>query len=466
MDGTSRAMGSSPVVDLPPSLRFGASSAAYQIEGAVAVDGRGESIWDRFCRVPGAIVDGSSGDPACDHYHRWAGDLDLVAELGLDAYRFSIAWPRIQPEGRGALNPRAVDFYRRVLAGLRERGVDPVVTLYHADLPAALQDRGGWAARDTIGRFSAYADGIASELGNLVAAWITHNEPWGVAFAGHAEGVKAPGVRDWSTALQVAHHLLVSHGQAVQAIRAHDAAATVGISLNLAHACAASSSEADAQAARRQDGYVNRWFLDPLFRAAYPADGLERFARHGDSFEIQDGDLAAIATPIDFLGINAYHPDWVRDAAGRGPCELDHVTPPPPTSTLGWQLAPDALGRLLDRLARDYGPRPIWITENGVPDDAKQPAHARLRDHHRIAYLAGHLEAVAAAVARGVDVRRYFVWSLLDSFEWELGWRAPFGLIHVDPNSQRRTPKDSAWWYRDTIARSRAARDPRNDAVG
>jgi beta-glucosidase len=318
-------------LSFPDGFRFGAASAAYQIEGAA---GRGESIWDRFCRVPGAIAGGATAAVACDHVHRWREDLELMTQLGLGAYRFSIAWPRVQPDGRGPLNRQGIDFYRRLAAGLRDREIEPVVTLYHGDLPATLQDRGGWAARATTGRFADYAAAMAEALGDLVTNWITHNEPWGVAFIGHAEGTKAPGLRDWPTALQVAHHLLLSHGLAVHALRAGRPDATVGISLNLATARPASSSPADLAAAHRQDGYVNRWFLDPLLRGSYSDDMLQWFAQRAASFEIRGRDMTTIATPIDFLGINVYHPDWVQ-AAERQPLELEPAQPPPPHSPLG-----------------------------------------------------------------------------------------------------------------------------------
>jgi len=438
-------------------FRFGASSAAYQIEGAVCEGGRGESIWDRFCRVPGAVADGATGDVACDHYHRWRGDLDLMASLGLEAYRFSIAWPRVQPDGRGSVNRKGIDFYRRLANGLRDSGIEPVVTLYHADLPAALQDRGGWAARETTERFAAYVGAMGDQLGDVVAHWITHNEPWGVAFAGHADGTKAPGLRDWPTALQVAHHLLVSHGLAVQALRAVRPEAIIGISLNLATAHAASSSPADMAAAHRHDGFVNRWFLDPLLRGAYPEDLLERLTQRVGRLEVRDGDMSTIATPIDFLGINAYHPDWVR-AAEREPLGLEPAVPPAPHSPLGWQINPQNLRDILGRLASDYDAPPIWITENGISDDATAPQHERLKDDARIAYLAGQLEALAEAISEGADIHRYFVWSLFDSFEWELGYGAPFGLVHVDGGTQKRTPKRSAHWYRDFITTVRSAR--------
>jgi beta-glucosidase len=449
-------MSEPPVFPVPPDFRFGASSAAYQIEGAVAEDGRGESIWDRFCRVPDAVAQSETGDVACDHYHRWREDLDLMAALRLEAYRFSIAWPRVQPHGRGALNRKGVDFYRHLASGLRERDIDPVVTLYHADLPAALQDRGGWASRETAARFADYARHMADALGDVVAHWVTHNEPWGVAFVGHAEGTKAPGVRDWPTALQVAHHLLVSHGLAVQALRASRPDATVGITLNLAPVRAASSSDADTQAAHRWDGHVNRWFLEPLLRGAYPDDLVALFEQRVGPFEVRPGDPDTIATPIDFLGINYYHPDWVRAAPAREPLGLEHIPPPPPTSPLGWQIDPQGLRDLLARLVRVYGRRPIWITENGIPDDPETPAGQGLEDHSRVDYLSTHLEALSAALADGADIRRYFVWALLDSFEWELGYGARFGLVHVDFETQRRALKRSARWYRGFIARARS----------
>ena len=422
----------------------------------MAEDGRGESIWECFCRVPGAVAQGATGDVACDHYHRWREDLDLMAAIRLEAYRFSIAWPRVQPRGRGALNRKGVDFYRRLASGLRERDIDPVVTLYHADLPAALQASGGWASRETAARFADYAQHMADAVGDVVAHWITHNEPWGVAFVGHAEGTKAPGLHDWATALKVAHHLLVSHGLAVQALRASRPDATVGITLNLAPVHAASSSDADADAARRQDGHVNRWFLDPLLRGAYPDDLVARYEPRVGLFELHDGDLDTIATPIDFLGINYYHPDWVRAAPVLEPLGLEHVIPPPPISPLGWQIDPHGLRDLLARLVRDYGPRPIWITENGIPDEAEIPPGQALDDQPRIDYLSAHLEALSAALIDGVDVRRYFVWSLMDSFEWELGYGARFGLVHVDFQTQQRTLKRSAQWYREFITRARS----------
>ena len=434
----------------PAGFRFGVAMAAYQIEGAVAEGGRGESIWDTFCRRSGAVAGGDTGDVACDHYHRWREDLDLMASLGVQSYRFSISWPRVQPEGRGRLNRRGVAFYRRLVEGLRERGIEPVATLYHWDLPQARQNVGGWAVRETAERFAEYAALMAAELGEGVEGWITHNEPWVVAFLGHAEGVKAPGVRDWPTALRVAHHLLLSHGLAVDALRG---SAPVGITLNLAPVRPASDSEADRAAAARFDGHYNRWFLDPLLRGRYPQDLLDHYERrYGALDAVAAGDLETAARPIDFLGINYYFPQRVRADPDRQPLELTGVAAPPPTTAMGWEVDPGGLHELLVRVRRDYGDLPVYITENGAAYDDGPVVDGTVEDPERVAYLRSHLDAVGRALADGVDVRRYFAWSMLDNFEWEHGYAKRFGLVHVDFATQRRVPKRSALWYRDFIA--------------
>ena len=427
----------------PAAFRFGVAMASYQIEGAVHEDGRGESIWDVFCRRQGAVAGGDTGDVACDHYHRWEQDLDLMASLGVESYRFSIAWPRVQPDGRGSLNRAGVDWYRRLCEGLRERGIEPVATLYHWDLPQARQAVGGWAVRDTAERFAEYAALIAGELD--VAAWITHNEPWVVAFLGHAEGVKAPGIRDWPTALRASHHLLLSHGLAVPALRE---TAPVGITLNLAPV-----RSDDPLAAARMDGYLNRWFLDPLLRGSYPADMVEHYERRFGSLEL--GELDVISRPIDFLGVNYYSPQRVRLDPARQPLEIGRVNPVAPTTAMGWEIDADGLHELLVRVRRDYGDIPIYITENGAAFEDGPVLNGTLEDPRRVEYLRSHLDALARAVADGVDVRRYFAWSMLDNFEWEHGYAKRFGLIYVDFSTQRRVPKRSGLWYRDFIARAR-----------
>jgi beta-glucosidase len=430
----------------PVGFRFGVAMAAYQIEGAANEDGRGVSIWDVFCRRPGAVAAGDTGDVACDHYHRWREDLDLMAALGVESYRFSISWPRVQPDGRGALNPVGVDFYKRLCEGLRERGIEAVATLNHWDLPQARQAVGGWAARDTAERFAEYAALMAAELD--VDGWITHNEPWVVAFLGHAEGIKAPGIRDWPTALRASHHLLLSHGLAAQALRGKP----TGITLNLAPV-----RSDDPVAASRMDGYLNRWFLDPVFRGWYPEDMLEHYERRYGPFDVvRDGDLAVVSAPIDFLGINYYSPQRVRPDPARQPLELAPVLPPPPTTAMGWEVDPDGLHELLLRVKRDYGNVPIYITENGAAFEDGPVVNGTLEDPRRVEYLQSHLGALARAVAAGVDVRRYFAWSMLDNFEWEYGYAKRFGLVYVDYSTQRRVPKRSGLWYRDFIAQARS----------
>jgi beta-glucosidase len=442
----------------PRTLRLGAATASYQIEGAVRDGGRGESIWDRYCRVPGAIVNGDTGDVACDHYHRFESDLDLMAELGLECYRFSIAWPRIQPDGRGAANPEGLAFYQRLTQGLLDRGIEPIATLYHWDLPQALQDAGGWGVRDTAQRFAEYAAIVADGLGGTVSQFITHNEPWVVAFLGHALGIKAPGGRDWPTALRASHHLLLSHGLALQAMRsALGRDAEIGIAVNLFPVHAASSSEADRAAAHRMDGHLNRWFLDPLLRGSYPEDMVGVYeGLFGPPDSVRDGDLEIIRGPIDFLGVNYYNPERIAAAPTDLPLQAQRVPAPPPTTAMGWEVDPDGLHQVLLRLRRDYAALPVYITENGASFDDPPASDGQVDDPERTAYLQSHLSALARAVADGADVRRYCVWSLLDNFEWELGYDKRFGIVHVDFETQARVPKRSALWYRDFIARARA----------
>jgi beta-glucosidase len=439
----------------PPTLRLGASTAAYQIEGAVHDGGRGESIWDTFCRVPGAIANGDTGDVACDHYHRFEQDLDLMAQLGLECYRFSIAWPRVQPDGRGPANPEGLDFYRRVVEGLLERGIEPIATLYHWDLPQALQDAGGWVERDITQRFADYAALVAGALGDGVSQWITHNEPWVVAFLGHAYGIKAPGARNWPAALRVSHHLLLSHGLALQSLRASlGELAQVGIAVNLFPVHPATPGEPDRDAAWRMDGHLNRWFLDPLLRGSYPADMVACYeALYGPPDSVHDGDLEVIRAPIDFLGVNYYNPERVEAAPTELPLQARSVPAPPPTTAMGWEVDPEGLREVLLRLRRDYGPMPVYITENGASFHDPPATNGHVDDAQRMAYLQSHLAALARAVDDGADVRRYCVWSLLDNFEWELGYDKRFGIVHVDFETQARVPKRSALWYRDFIAR-------------
>jgi beta-glucosidase len=432
----------------PREFVWGAATAAYQIEGATTADGRGESIWDRFCRTPGNVANGDTGDPACDHYHRWRDDVELMASLGLRGYRFSIAWPRIQPDGRGPGNAKGLDFYRRLVERLRERGITPLATLYHWDLPQRLQDEGGWAARDVVDRFTEYAGLVFDALGDLVPCWITHNEPWVTSFLGYGLGVKAPGTRDWRSALAAAHHALLSHGRAVRAYRAGGGSGQIGITLDLTHVTG------EPEAARRLDGHRNRWFLDPVLRGGYPADLVELYEeRVGPLDFVRDGDLDEIAAPIDFLGVNFYQPAVARMSADGGPLGLEEVPSNGPLTAMGWTVEPSSLTKLLMRLQRDYGEVPLVITENGASfDDPPLDGNAIVEDPQRVAYLRDHVAAVERALEAGVDVRGYYVWSLFDNFEWEHGYASRFGIVAVDFESQRRTPKRSALWYRDLIA--------------
>ncbi|MFI2661563.1 GH1 family beta-glucosidase [Micromonospora carbonacea] len=457
-------MSASSELRFPDNFVWGAATASYQIEGAARDDGRGPSIWDTFSGTPGKVFAGHTGDVACDHYHRYADDVALMAELGLKAYRFSIAWPRIQPDGTGPVEPRGLDFYDRLTDTLLDRGIDPIVTLYHWDLPQTLQDRGGWTNRETAEHFATYAAAVHGRLGDRIRTWTTLNEPWCSAYLGYGNGVHAPGVRDAGAAFTAVHHLLLGHGLAVRALRA-SGAEVVGITLNPAEVQPADrDSAADAVAVRLVDGLQNRIFLGPLTGAGYPADVLEHVARMVDPATfLRDGDEKLIAAPIDLLGINYYAPTYVAgrpDGAGGSAWPgtegaVEFLPAAGSVSDMGWAIEPAGLGRLLDRLAADYPGLPLMITENGgaFPDRTTDSA-GRVADTDRIAYLDGHLRAVHAAIGRGVDLRGYLVWSLLDNFEWAEGYRKRFGIVHVDYLTQRRTPKASARWYQEVISRN------------
>ena len=439
-----------PQHHFPPGFVWGVATSSYQIEGGATEDGKGESIWDRFCRIPGAIADDSDGDAACDHYHRWREDLDLIAALGVDAYRFSISWPRVRPGGAGAWNAKGLDFYERLVDGLLERGVKPYVTLNHWDLPAELQDGGGWAHRDTVHRFVEYALGVHDRLGDRVAAITTHNEPWVIATLGHETGVFAPGLKSRATAAQVSHHLLLSHGLALQALRAAGCRSQLGIVLNLSPVHAATASAADLAHARLEDGRGLRWYLDPLFKAAYPPDVLEFLG--ADAPRVEPGDLQAIATPMDFLGINYYSRTVVSAGTAwdtaRGGMEV---------TEMGWEIYPDGLTELLLRLHHDYAVPPLYVKENGGAFKDRV-VDGQVHDADRVAYIASHIAAVGDALAQGVRMAGYMVWSLLDNFEWASGYEKRFGIVHVDYATQRRTMKDSAHWYRAFLQGQRAKR--------
>jgi beta-glucosidase len=436
----------------PAGFLFGTATAAYQIEGGHDADGKGPSIWDAFCRQPGAISTGETGDVACDHYHRWREDVALLRDLGCSAYRLSISWPRVVPKGSGAVNEAGLAFYERLVDELLEKGIRPFVTLYHWDLPQALQERGGWSAPETVAAFGRYADVVARRLGDRVRDWMTLNEPEVVAFAGHYVGVHAPGIRDFGTAVGVSHHLLLAHRAAADAIRAAYADARVGIALNLSPCDPASDAPADADAAARMDGYLNRWFLDPLFGRGYPKDMLQLYRPYFDRGQELDGYDGA----LDFLGVNYYSRRIVR--AGAGPLRADRVDPEGAERTaIGWEVHPASFRKLLARLHRDYTPRHMYVTENGAAYD-DVVVDDRVDDPARVAFLARHFDAAATAVAEGVPLRGYFIWTLMDNFEWSHGTSKRFGIVHTDYPTQRRRVKASGDWYRRLIAAHGGAR--------
>ena len=436
----------------PPGFLFGTATAAYQIEGGHDADGKGPSIWDAFCRQPGAISTGETGDVACDHYHRWREDVALLRDLGCNAYRLSISWPRVVPSGSGAVNEAGLAFYDRLIDELLKNGIRPFVTLYHWDLPQALQDRGGWTAPETVTAFGRYADAVARRLGDRVHDWMTLNEPEVVAFAGHWVGVHAPGVRDFKTAVNVSHHLLLAHRNAGDALRAANRDARVGIALNLSPADPATDSPADAEAAGRMDGYLNRWFLDPLFGRGYPKDMLELYEPYFDRGQ----ELSGYDGALDFLGVNYYARRIVR--AGTGPLLADRVDPEGAERTaIGWEVHPASFRKLLGRVHRDYAPRHMFVTENGAAYD-DEVRDDRVDDPARVAFLARHFDAAAEAIAEGVPLRGYFIWTLMDNFEWSHGTSKRFGIVHTDYATQRRRVKTSGEWYRRLIAAHRDAR--------
>ncbi|MFF3666695.1 GH1 family beta-glucosidase [Microtetraspora malaysiensis] len=427
----------------PSDFVWGAATAAYQIEGATREDGRGVSVWDTFSATPGTVRDGDTGETAADHYHRYAEDLDLMAGLGLQSYRFSVAWPRIQPTGSGAPNQKGLDFYRRLVEGLVERGIRPMATLFHWDLPQELQDRGGWENRDTAERFADYAEIVFDAL--PVRDWLTVNEPKTVVDCGYRNGIHAPGVRDDARAFVALHHLLLGHGLATRRLHAGHPGRRIGPALNLHPSYPADESPEALAAARHQDGLENRLYLDPILKGRYPEDTLAWIAERSPMAEhIREGDLAVISEPIDLLGVQYYTPIFV-DGAG------ERVITNPRAQAEWLEIYPEGLHDVLVRLRRDYDGVPLVITENGLATVDAPDADGRVRDDERIAYLHGHLRAMHRAMAEGARVEAYHVWSLLDNYEWAEGYSQRFGIVHVDYTTQRRTPKDSALWYRDVI---------------
>ncbi|KQW42939.1 MULTISPECIES: GH1 family beta-glucosidase [unclassified Roseateles] len=427
----------------PPDFVWGVATSSFQIEGAAHVDGKGESIWDRFCKQPGAIADASNGDVACDHFNRLEEDLDLIASLGVNAYRFSIAWPRVQALGHGEFNPKGLDFYERLVDGLKARGIQAWATLNHWDLPQGLQDRGGWNDRDTVHRFVDYARHVQSRIGDRIDGLTTHNEPWVVATLGNDKGIFAPGIKSKKIAAQVSHHLLLSHGLALQALRADGAKSQLGIVLNLSSCVPATAMPADISAASLADSRGRRWYADPLFKGAYPDDVLAELG--ADAPVVVDGDMAAVAQPMDYLGVNYY----TRSVVSAGGEEWDAKGRGLPVSDMDWEIYPQGLTDLLVLLKHDYAKLPpVYVTENGGAFKDDMLVGGRVQDDDRTAYLRDHIAAVASAMQQGVPMAGYMVWSLMDNFEWASGYLKRFGIVHVDYATQARTPKASADWYR------------------
>jgi beta-glucosidase len=431
---------------LGPGFQLGVATSSYQIEGAVNDDGRAPSIWDVFTHSPGTIKDGSTGDVACDHYHRFAEDVALMDWLGVDAYRFSIAWPRVLPNGRGAVNTKGLDFYERLVDALLERGIAPCATLYHWDLPAALEAEGGWLARSTADAFAEYSAVVADRLGDRVALWLTHNEPWCQAFLGYEIALFAPGKRDLSQALLAAHHLLVSHGLAVQALRSR-VRAPVGIAPNFMPAHPASDAPADIAAAARQDGYFNRWFIEPVLGLGYPSDMVELYGAHMPV--VAPRDLDVIAQPIDVVGVNYYERCMVAHEDNGSVLKRRSIKTSALPRTADREIYAPGLREVLDRLHHRYRVPRIVITENGAASKADEAIeNGRVHDSVRVDFLRQHLEQVALARRDGIPVDGYFAWSLMDNFEWSEGYTLRYGVVHVDFTTQKRTPKDSALFLR------------------
>jgi beta-glucosidase len=440
------------ILKFPPGFVWGAITSAYQIEGAWNEDGKGPSIWDTFAHTPGRIERGETADLAVDHYHRWPEDIALMEELGLQAYCFSIAWPRVLPDGAGQPNQAGLDFYDRLVDGLVAKQITPYAMLYHWDLPQALQDRGGWGVRSTAQAFSDYAHLAARRLGDRVPFWITHNEPMVAALAGHFTGELAPGIQDPSIAALAAHHLLLSHGLATQALRAElPGSARLGLILNITPTYPATDTEEDRQAAWRYDGIANRLFLDPVFKGAYPADMVDML---GPFFpEIQPGDLETIAAPLDFIGLNYYMRAVMRHDPQVPILQAAEVYRPPSGSEYSqmWEIYPPGMYDMLTRIQADYHPAAVYITENGVCVPDGVDFDGRVRDERRIRYLRSHLAQVQKAIAAGVPLKGYFHWTLMDNFDWAFGYRMRFGLVYVDFENQKRIIKDSGRWYARVI---------------
>jgi len=444
----------------PENFIWGAATASYQIEGAWNKHGKGESNWDRFTHSSGNILNNDTGDIATDHYRLWKKDIGLMKKLGLKAYRFSISWPRVLPAGRGKVNQKGLDFYSKLVDGLLEAGITPYVTLYHWDLPQALEDEGGWTVRSTAEAYVDYVNVVTRALGDRVKNWITHNEPAVVAWLGYETGVHAPGIKDQVKAMRVAHHLLLSHGWAMSVIRRNSPDAEAGITLNINWNVPASNSAMDRKASRENEGKWFRWFADPVFGHGYPSDMVEHFTKlgalpNGLDF-VKAGDMDVISTSIDFIGLNYYNRSLHRVNASDNDLQIDFPKPQTPENwtEMGWENYPDGLTGVLGLVNFNYKPRKIYITENGASYSTPPDEQGNVHDEHRTDYLRTHFAAAHRAVQAGVPLAGYFVWSLLDNFEWAFGYSQRFGIVWVDYETQKRILKDSAKWYKGVIRKN------------
>ncbi|MFV2046375.1 beta-glucosidase [Metabacillus litoralis] len=439
------------IIQFPKDMKWGTATASYQIEGAANEDGRGPSIWDTFSHTPGKVKGGDNGDIACDSYHRYEEDIRIMKDLGIDYYRFSVAWPRIYPNGKGDINPKGLEYYHDFVDKLIENGIEPMCTLYHWDLPQALQDQGGWANRETIDAFVQYAETMFREFKGKIKYWITLNEPWCISFLSNHIGAHAPGYQDLQLATDISHHLLVAHGRAVKKFRELEVEGQIGFAPNTTWLDPFSDQQEDLDACQREIGHYVEWFMDPVFKGEYPQFMVEWFKKKGVELHIQSGDLDDINQPIDFLGINYYTGHIARYKENTGLFDFEYIEMGYERTDIDWPVYPEGFFKVLTHITKRYGDVPIYITENGACYN-DEPVNGKVGDERRIKYLQQHLTALSQAIESGVNIKGYFVWSLMDNFEWAEGYSKRFGIVHVDYNTLERTKKDSFYWYKKMIA--------------